>query len=175
MISFISLPAKIIGLLEGNISPKEVASGVCLGMFLGFIPLNGPFTIILILFFFCFKLNRVSTLLVLPLFKLLYVFGVSALADNVGTILLIKSGWLFPFWRVITHLPVIALLDINNTLVAGGLAISFILCFPLFMISEKYISILQAKYGVKLTNLRFVKWLKRLPMIEKINNLINRE
>jgi len=59
-----------------------VARGVCLGLFLGFIPLNGPMALLLFIFFFLFNINRSSTAVTLPLFKLLYVLGASNLADR---------------------------------------------------------------------------------------------
>ena len=68
MSSFINLPAKIVSILEGNISPREIALGVCLGAFLGFIPLNGPMALLLAIFFFLFRINRAATLLTLPIF-----------------------------------------------------------------------------------------------------------
>ncbi len=137
MFSFINIPARILAILELNISPAQVAGGVCLGMFLGFIPLNrAPIAILLFLFFFITKINRFSTALTLPLFKLLYLLGVSHLTDKIGGYLLIDASYLVGFWRVVTHLPVLALLDLNNTLVAGGLALSLVLTLPVFLIAR---------------------------------------
>lgn len=161
MFSFINLPAKILRLLEGNISPEEIAAGVCLGMFLGFTPLNGPMAILLLVFFLFFKLNRLSTILVLPLFKLFYIAGVSRLADLLGGIVLIDAGFMAGFWRVITGLPIIAYLDLNNTLVAGGLTLSAILCAPVFMGARKAAVVIRAKYGDKLKNTAFIKWFRK--------------
>ncbi len=136
MLSFIDIPARIVTLLEFNTSPKEVAAGVCLGMFLGFTPLNGPMALLLFVFFFIFKLNRLSTAITLPLFKLFYLLGISNLADKVGGYLLIDTNVLNNFWSLVTRLPVLALLDLNNTLIAGGLAISIVLCVPVFFIAR---------------------------------------
>lgn len=136
MFSFINIPARIVVLLELNITPAQVARGVCLGMFLGFIPLNGPMALLLFIFFFLFKLNRLTTAITLPLFKLFYVLGVSTLADRLGGYLLIDANYLTGFWSFVTGLPVIALLDLNNTLIAGGLGVSAILCIPVYFIAK---------------------------------------
>jgi uncharacterized protein (TIGR03546 family) len=132
MFSFINIPARILTILELNITPAQVAGGVCLGMFLGFIPLNGPMALLLFIFFFLFKINRFTTALTLPLFKLLYLLGVRALAERLGFSLL-SADFLTGFWTWITNLPVLALLDLNNTLVAGGLALSLILSLPVYL------------------------------------------
>ena len=123
MFSFAKIPAKIISILELNITPGEVAGGVCLALFLGFVPLNGPVAFLLILVFFLFKINRFSTAITLPLFKLAYVSGISQIAEHFGGYLLLDANFLTGFWRAVTSFPVLALLDLNNTLVAGGLEI----------------------------------------------------
>ncbi|MCX5679835.1 MAG: DUF2062 domain-containing protein, partial [Candidatus Omnitrophica bacterium] len=82
MFGFLNIPGKVIGILESNISPREIAAGVCLGIFLGLIPLNGPMALLLAVFFFVFKINRAATLLTLPLFKSIYLLGMSSVADS---------------------------------------------------------------------------------------------
>lgn len=174
MIPFLGLPVKIVKLFTSNVSADEVAAGVCLGMFMGFIPLNGPMAILLVVLFFVFKINRLASLLVLPVFKLLYVLGVSTLADGVGGFLLINMDFLAPVWRFITHFPVLALLDINNTLVAGGLFISIVLTAPVFIFSKKGIIVLREKYFDRIKNSKFVKGFLQIPIISKISAFISK-
>jgi uncharacterized protein (TIGR03546 family) len=169
MIPFINLPVKIVRLFSSNTSESEVAAGVCMGMFFGFIPLNGPMAILLFVMFFLFKINRLAAILVLPVFKLFYVLGVYILADQLGGVLLINMKFLTPLWRFVTHLPVLALLDMNNTLVCGGLLISFILCAPVYVFSKKGIVVLRVKYFNKIKNTKFVKWFIKIPIISKIS------
>jgi len=159
MPSFLNLPMKILNILEGNISPREIAAGACLGVFLGFTPFNGPMAFILVAFFFIFKLNRVATLLTLPLFKSVYFSGMYKLADAVGTYVLDKADYLAGFWRQVTHSPVVAYLDINNTLIAGGLIISIVLSVPVYFIVKKISIFLKAKYSQKIKNSPLAKWM----------------
>lgn len=157
MLSFINIPAKIISFLKANLSARETAAGVCLGMFLGFVPLNGPMAFVLAVFFFIFKFNRISTILTLPLFKLIYVLSASGLADKIGSYLLIDANYLENFWRWLTGLPVMAYLDINNTLTTGGLALSLILAIPVYIAAKRISLILfKSKYYEKLKNLKFI-------------------
>lgn len=152
MFFLVNLPAKLISIVEGNISPREIAAGVCLGAFLGFIPLNGPMALLLALFFFFLRINRVATLLTLPLFKAAYLLGVYKLADITGAFLLQEVGFLAGFWRWVTHLPVIAYLDVNNTLVAGGLAVAAVLSIPIYFASKAAAAFLIKKYAKEIKN-----------------------
>ncbi|MFC1480127.1 TIGR03546 family protein [Candidatus Omnitrophota bacterium] len=174
MLPFLNLPVKIVRLFDSNSSASEVAAGVCLGMFMGFIPLNGTMALLLFICFFLFKINRLAAMLVLPVFKLLYILGVYHLADLLGGILLINMNFLTLFWRMVTHLPVVALLDLNNTLVSGGLVLGIILCFPVYFFSKKGIVVLREKYFDRIKNSKFVQWFKKLPIISKLLAIIGR-
>lgn len=174
MFAYFNLPAKILRLLEANISSREVAAGVCLGMFMGFVPLNGPMAFLLTIFFLFFKLNRLSTLITLPLFKLLYFLGVYRITDAAGGLLLIDAGFLTPFWNVVTGLPVIAYFDLNNTLVTGGLFFSGCLCAPVYFASERGITVLRARYGEKMKDAPFMKIIKKVIPMHKIAALLEK-
>lgn len=173
MIPILGLPVKIVKLFFSNDSPNEVSAGICLGMFMGFIPLNGPMAIALFVCFFLFKINRLAAMLVLPIFKLVYVLGVSSLADMLGGVLLINMEFLTGFWNWFTSLPVIAYLDINNTLVSGGLLISTVLSYPVFIGSKKGLQILREKYLDRMKEWAIVKWFKKLPLVGNIIKMVN--
>ena len=168
MLIFLNLPARIVRLFDSNYSSSEVAAGVCLGMFMGFIPLNGPMAILLFLCFFLFKINRLSAMLVLPFFKLIYFMGFYRFADIIGGIVLINADFLAGFWRIVTHFPVLSLLSINNTLVAGGLTISFVLLLPLYFGAKKFIDFSRERFFSRVKGSKFIIWFKKLPLINKI-------
>ncbi len=174
MIPFVRLPVKIVRLFDSNTSPSEVAAGICLSMFMGFIPLNGPMAIVLFLFFFLFKINRLAAMLILPLFKLLYVAGIYKLTDRLGGALLIDAQFLTSFWSWLTHLPVLALLQLNNTLVAGGLAFSIILAIPVYIAGKKGFLLLRDSYFVKIKESKFVKFIKKMPIAVKLGALVDK-
>jgi uncharacterized protein (TIGR03546 family) len=171
MFSFVNIPARILSILQLNISPAEVAGGVCLGMFLGFIPLNGPMALLLFIFFFLFKINRFSTLITLPLFKLLYLLGVSSLTERIGGYLLLDVNFLTGFWEWTTSLPVLAWVGLNNTLVAGGLVFSIILCLPVYLL----VKLIYAKFiAHHLNKIQGSKLVKRITRYKFVNKVINK-
>ena len=170
MFSFINIPARILRLLQLNITPRQVGCGVCLALFLGFIPLNGPMALLLFLFFLIFKINRLSAILTLPLFKLLYISGVSHLAERIGGYLLIDLNSLNNFWGFVTGAPVLALLDLNNTLVAGGLALSIVFCLPVYFAAKIiYVSFIEKNFK-KIQNSRLVQRLTKYKIVNKLVN-----
>lgn len=146
-------------ILKSNVSPRETAVGVLLAMFLGFTPLNGPFALVFFAVFIIFRMSSVSTLFALPVFKLLYVAGLSRVADSIGSYLLLDAGYLKEFWRWLVNLPVIAFLDINNTIVCGGIAMSLALCVPVYFISKKVNVVFRKTYGEKTKNIKMFQWL----------------
>lgn len=172
MIPFLGLPVKIVKMFTSNVSPSEIAAGVCMGMFMGFIPLNGWMAVLLFILLLMFKINRLAAILVLPVFKLFYFLGAYILADMIGGLLLIKMDFLAPFWRVVTHLPILALLDLNNTLVSGGLVLSGILVFPVYIGAKKGIVVLREKYFDRMKNSKIVKGFLKLPVISQVSAFI---
>ena len=170
MLSFLDIPAKIYNFFEANVSPREMAAGVCLALFMGFVPLNGTMGVLLAVFFLVFRLNRVSTALFFPVFKLFYILGAWRLTDAVGSYLLVDAGYLNYFWRVVTGLPVIAYFDLNNTLVAGGLVFSTVLSIPVYFIAEKVCAILIAKYSERIKSLPFMKWVRKAMKVYTIDS-----
>jgi len=173
MIPFVDLPVKIVRLFTSNVSASEVSAGVCLGLFLGFIPLNGPMAVALLIIFFVFKINRLAAMLVLPFFKLLYLLFVSKITDGLGGMLLIQAEFLTPLWNTVTRLPVLAFLDLNNTLVAGGLVLSALLSLPVYLLSKKGIVILREKYFGGIKDSKLVKWFLKVPAIGKFISLVS--
>ncbi|MDD5440148.1 MAG: DUF2062 domain-containing protein [Candidatus Omnitrophica bacterium] len=173
MLSFLNIPLSILSLLEANITPQEIAAGVCLGMFLGFVPLNGPMAWLLIIFFFVFKLNRTSTALSLPVFKLLYIIGISGVTEKIGGYLLITADYLTGFWGFVTGLPVIAYLDLNNTLVAGGLAFSLLLLIPVYMVSARATAVIQRHYNIKIKNTKAVDIAKKISRFKTLTDRVD--
>ena len=174
MFSFINLPAKLLRLLDANISPGEIAAGVCLALFMGFVPLNGPMGIILAVFFLVIRLNRISTILILPVLKLFYLVGAWHVTDAMGRYLLVEAEYLNYFWRIVTGLPVLAYLDLNNTLVAGGLVFSTVLSVPVYFAARKIAAVILAKYSEKIKDLPFMKWLRKALTVYRVGSVVEK-
>ncbi len=159
MLEYIKTPFKIVTLLRRNPSPNDIAFGVCLAMFLGFTPLNGSMALLLMIFFLIFKINRFAMLVTLPLFKIAYLAGVKNLCNAIGITLLVKADFLAGFWAWFTGLPIVALLGINYTLVAGGFFLAAVLSPMVFIIARMAAIRITASSADKLRNTKLGLWL----------------
>ncbi|MBN1526595.1 MAG: hypothetical protein JW919_03305 [Candidatus Omnitrophica bacterium] len=159
MLEYIKTPFKIATLIRRNPSPNEIAFGVCLAMFLGFTPLNGPMAILLMIFFLVFRINRLATLVTLPLFKIAYLAGIKGLCNGIGVALLAKAEFLTGFWAWLTNLPILALLDINYTLITGGFALAALLSPAVFFIARIAAIKITASSADKLKGTKLGAWL----------------
>jgi len=160
---------KVIKSLQSNTSPSELASGAVMALYFGLTPLNHTHVIFLVLCFFLFKINRAVTMILLPLLKLFYYLGLARLADYIGTYLLIKVEALGPVWVRVTHMPVLAYLDLQYTLVLGGLVLSLILSFPVYILAYQAVLAYRAKFRDKINNWRVVKWLSSLAIVQQLS------
>lgn len=152
----------LIRALQSNVSPAEIASGAALALFFGFTPLNHPHAILLVLCFFFFKINRAATLLLLPLVKIVYLLGAVELADRLGGYLLVDLDALRPVWEWATGAPVLAYLDLNYTLVTGGLALAAIASPIVFIAVWQCVLAYRATLKSRVEKLGAVQWLQRL-------------
>ncbi len=152
----------LIRALQSNTSPAEIAAGAAFALFFGFTPMNHPHVIVLVLCFFLFKINRGATLLILPLFKLAYVLGAVHLADKLGGYLLVDFAPLHGFWEWAVGAPVLAYLDLNNTLVTGGLALAAIASPVIFLAIWQCVLAYRTTVKTRLDKLGANQWLQRL-------------
>lgn len=151
---------KLIRVLQSNTDPREIAAGGVLALFFGLTPLNHTHIIFLLLAFFVLKINRVATILLLPIVKLFYILGIVYIADALGSFFLIKLKFLEPFWAWFTNAPVLALFDFHYTLVLGGAIVALILSFPVYLLIIKGVEAYRARYRDKLNNLGITRWIK---------------
>lgn len=155
----------LIKALQSNVSPGEIAAGAAMGVFFGFTPMNRTHVIFLVLAFFLFRINRAACVLTIPLYKLAYYLGVVNLADGLGNYLLLRADFLTPFWTWITNAPVLAYLELNHTLVLGGLIISLLLSLPVYVLCVQLVLEYRARLRTKMANWKVVQWAQKLTLV----------
>lgn len=152
--------------LQSNTSPGELASGAVLALYFGLTPLNHTHVIFLLLMLFFFKINRALSILVVPVIKIFYYLGLANLADFIGTYLLVQTPALGPFWARVTHTPVLAYLDLQYTMVLGGLLLAAALSLPMYLLAYLAVNAYRAKFRDKVNSWRIVKWLQGLSIVQ---------
>ncbi len=163
----------VVGLirnLQSNASPAEVALGGVLSLYIGFTPWSGSHQLFLFLLFFLLKINRAATLLLLPLMKLITLLGLSYLADTVGFYLLTEVPVLAGFWAWVTRAPVLAYLNLNQTVVLGGFVIALALSLPFYFLICWLIGLYRRSLGQKIAQWKMTRWLNGLGIVKWISS-----
>lgn len=156
--------------LQSNTSPGQIAAGVVLGLFIGFTPMSGTHLLIFGLLFFFLKIQKGATLLTVPLFKMIYLLGLSKGLDALGYYLLMDVPALTPFWTWAVDAPVVAFLNLNQTLVLGGCALALALSIPVYLGVVIGIRAYRSYFYTHVEKWRVVKWLKSLSLIKTISS-----
>lgn len=172
MLTIFNLPKKLVRILGSNSSPNQIASGFCLGMFFGFMPLSWAIIFFLTIGLFILKINRLAVALAWSLFKLFYIFGINKITYKLGSFLLTDLDWLTSTGESIARLPVFSLLDLSNPVVCGGLLLSTILAFPLFIISKKFIILSRDNYLENVKKSKIYKFFIKIPLIKTILSIL---
>ncbi|MCB4757037.1 MAG: TIGR03546 family protein [Elusimicrobia bacterium] len=133
MLLIIKFLAKILSLLNSEVSPKQIAAGFAYGVLLGLVPV-GMFSSLLLLFALIINFNLASLFLATAILKLLS-FAVDPLANKLGYLLLVKMPSLTAFWTKLYNTPLVPYTKFNNTLVMGSFAWGLLLLIPAFFLA----------------------------------------
>jgi len=127
-------------LLNSETGTNQIASGLALGVVLGFSPFLSLQTLILLLLCVLFRIQLGALLLGSFFFKLI-AYMIDPVSDMLGRSVL-ESTALRPLFVELYNLPLVPLTRFNNSIIMGSGLIGFILAIPLFfvfkMMIEKY-------------------------------------
>lgn len=119
---------KLFKSLNTNSHPGEIAHAVAIGMVLGFMPKNNVLWYILFVCFLFIRINKAAFLLTGAVVSLIIPFA-DPLFDTVGYALL-NMSFMQNFYKSLFDIPFVSFTRLNNTVVAGSLAVSLILYTP---------------------------------------------
>jgi uncharacterized protein (TIGR03546 family) len=145
----------LLQILNSNKAREEIALGVILGMFGGFL-LTAPFNFVIIfLLLLLINANTASFTFFLAIFKLL------ALAiDPVGNVIggaVLKAPALTAFFKFMSGLPFVPLTKFNNTVIMGDLIIAVVMTVPVWFLTMKMIDVYRDKFKARVDKLKIVK------------------
>ena len=128
----LKLIQKLIATLNSDGTPKQVAAGIAIGTVFGLTPLINLHNLVIFAIVLSFKITLPAVMLgwfvSIPL-----GFALDPLFDRLGQQLL-DVLTLNPFWTTVTNAPVIALANLNNSVVLGSLVVWLVAAFPLYLI-----------------------------------------
>ncbi len=132
MYMILKLIQKLISTLNSDGTPQQVAAGIAIGTVFGLTPLINLHNLVIFAIVLFFKITLPAVMLgwfvSIPL-----GFVLDPLFDRLGQQLL-DVLTLNPFWTTVTNAPVIALANLNNSVVLGSLVVWLVAAFPLYLI-----------------------------------------
>lgn len=124
-------------LLNSDTGLNQLASGLALGVILGFSPFLSLQTFLVLLCCFFFRIQLGAAFLSAFFFKFI-AFLFDPLTDRLGRWTL-ESESLRPLFVKLYNLPLVPLTRFNNSIVMGSGIIGFLLAIPLFLVFRSLI------------------------------------
>ena len=130
---FLGLLRSIISALNSEGRPGQVAAGLALGACLGLTPLMNLHNLAILLAAMIFDVSLAGFSLGWTLFVPVG-FLLDPLFDRIGTALLAAPS-LRGLWTWVVNTPVVALLNLNNTVVLGSLVFWVVMFVPIYLLA----------------------------------------
>src|SRR4051812_795596 len=113
----------LLSTLNEDVSPNEIAAGICLGAAAGLIPKGNLILVAIAVAIWIFKVNKGMAGAALVIFA---IFGhlTDPLTEKLGFLFLSKFTFLKGLWTLLYNLPIVPFTAFNNTLVMGNLVFS---------------------------------------------------
>jgi uncharacterized protein (TIGR03546 family) len=166
---FIKWIVNIIGALNSNKKPGELAAGIAFGIMLALIPTGNLLWPLLLIITMLLRVHQGMEFLFLAIFKLFIPVFDPALHSLGLAVLSIPA--LEGFFTSLYNMPVVPFLQFNNTLVMGGLVAGIVLWLPLFILFRILVGIYRNTLKEKVENSKLVKWFKKLPIVRGLVKL----
>lgn len=162
---FLKLLGKLIKALKSAESPRQMAWGFALGAFLGLMPLNTLFTLILFLIIFLLRVNFASTMLAFAAYSL-FAHLLDPLFHQAGFFILVHLQFLHPVWTALYNWPIAPLTRFNNTIVMGGLIGSLVLTGPNYFLFRGFVTRYRESWNEKIGKWKIVQILKGSKLVK---------
>src|SRR5262245_51304405 len=127
--------AKVFSILNGEISPRQIAAGFAWGVLIGLLPLSGFMPYVMLILAFIININLAIMFLAAGAFKFI-AFLIDPIANAIGYKLLVNMPPLKGFWTHLYNLPVVPYTKFNNTLVMGSLVVGLLLLIPSYIFAK---------------------------------------
>lgn len=148
--------AKILKVLNSEISPSQVAAGFAFGALIGFVPVKGLLPVIFLILSFVLNINLVMVALGSALFKTLS-FAFDPLSNQIGYFLLTQVPSLQPIWTALYNMPLVPYTRFNNTIVLGSFVVGCCALLPAFLAARMAVVAYRQTLRQRFLKLRIVQ------------------
>ena len=159
---------KFLRILNSDISPGQIAAGICFGMFLAFTPFLSLHNIIIVLLICILRVN-VTGVFVGWAFFALVAWMIDPWFIQAGEYILAKPEWV-PLWTELYQQDIWRLAHFNNTMTMGSIAVATALWLPLFIIMRVLIIRYRSQFMAYVVQLKVVRWLKTSKAFQMVND-----
>lgn len=157
--------------LTGQADPRHVAAGFALGAAWGLVPKGNLMSVVFILLFFFFQVDKGVALLSALLFT-----SVGYLADGPAHgagMALLTCSVLKPFWTFLYNAPLAPLTRFNNTVVMGNLIFGVLLYVPLYAAAKHGAVHYQENYAPAVAKWPLVKAINGMKIVQLYRRLVS--
>ncbi len=142
-------------LLNSDTGTYQIASGLTIGMILGFSPFLSLQTSLVLIVVFFFRI-QIGAMFISAFFFKFIAFAVDPLADILGRVVL-EAPTLRSIWVTLYNMPIIPFTRFNNSIVMGSFLVALILAAPVFFLFKKFIISYRATVVVRFKQTKFWK------------------
>jgi len=155
MLILLRLLQSLIRTLHSDGTPAQVAAGLTLGAALGLTPLLSPHNLVVVSAIALLNVSVGGAVIGMLLFTPVG-FLLDPVFHYVGATLL-GLPWLSGLWTAVYNTPILALSNLNNTIVLGSLVCWAILTFPIYVAGRTGVVRYRSTLGVKVRNSKYYK------------------
>ena len=153
MLLLLKLLQSLAKTLHSEGTPMQIAAGLALGAALGLTPLFSLHNLLIVTALALLNVSFGAGMLGMTLFAPIG-FILDPLFDRIGNTLLVETPPLQPFWEFTDGTPVVALLNLNNTVIAGSIVGWLVLFVPIFLLARLGVVRYRATVGAKVEKSR---------------------
>lgn len=155
----------LVKLLNSERGAWSIASGLALGMILGFVPSNPLITLALLFLICIFRINMAATMLAWAVFTI-PAYLLDHQFDQLGYYLLTGIEALKPLYTKLYNMPIVPWSRFNNTVVMGSFMVGVIMFLPMLFLSKWLVERYRVSVWRKFTETKVYKALKSTKLFQ---------
>jgi uncharacterized protein (TIGR03546 family) len=154
MLTLLKLLQSLVRTLHSEGTPVQIALGFALGAALGLTPIMSAHNLVIFALLAILNVSFAAGMLAWALFVPIG-FLLDPLFDRLGQRLLLETPALRPLWTHLDNTPVLALANLDNTVVVGSVAGWLLLMIPIFLAARGAVLSYRATLGERIRRSRF--------------------
>jgi uncharacterized protein (TIGR03546 family) len=158
MYLILRLIQKLVATLNSDGTPGQVGAGMAIGTVFGLTPLMNFHNLVVLAFVMVFRVSFPAVMLGWAV-AVPFGFALDPVFDAFGLSML-ETLQLIPLWTAVTNAPVIALFNLNNSVVLGSLAGWILALVPLYFVMRFGVAKYRETIYARLQNTKVFKVVK---------------